>query len=120
MPARAPRICGHCGGVHQAGERCPKASALKRERGARADRNRPTAKARGYDADWQKLRANFLTVYPSCRRCGAAATLVDHIISVRKAPHRRLDPSNLQSLCTSCHSGAKQSEERRPSERTKP
>ena len=31
------------------------------------------------------------------------ATLVDHIIAIRVDPSRRLDPSNLQSLCNSCH-----------------
>lgn len=84
-----------------------------RERKARADAKRPNARARGYDREWEKARADWLAAYPSCVRCGAKATLVDHIIPIRKAPHRRLDRTNFQSLCTPCHSGAKQSQERK-------
>ncbi|HEV7283907.1 MAG TPA: HNH endonuclease signature motif containing protein, partial [Kaistia sp.] len=106
MPRRAPRICS-CGKVVAAGERC--ACQVKRDsiRKARHDAKRPSAGQRGYDADWRKLRALHLAGHPHCVRCGAIASVVDHIISVRIAPHRRLDPSNLQSLCISHHSGAK-------------
>lgn len=31
------------------------------------------------------------------------AEIVDHIVPVDVAPGRRLDDSNLQSLCRSCH-----------------
>lgn len=113
MPSRAPRVCGHCGGVHQPGERCPKAAARDRERKARHDASRPTAKQRGYDREWEKARADWLAAYPSCRRCGAPATLVDHIVPIRQAPHRRLDRTNFQSLCAACHSGHKQRLDRR-------
>jgi len=112
MPKRAPQVC-QCGAVHPSGEKCPTAKRWERERKARADAKRPSARKRGYDAEWEKLRANHLKVYPNCKRCGEPATVVDHIIPVRQAPHRRLDPSNLQSLCTNHHSSAKQSEERR-------
>jgi 5-methylcytosine-specific restriction enzyme A len=113
MPSRAPRICGLCNGVHPKGERCGKAVMRDRERKARHDAKRPSAKARGYDGEWEKARADFLAVYPSCRRCGAAATLVDHIVPIRKAPHRRLDRTNFMALCTPCHSGWKQARDRR-------
>lgn len=83
------------------------------ERKARHDRKRPSARQRGYDAEWQKARADYLAAYPSCRRCGAKADLVDHVIPIKVAPHRRLDRTNFQSLCTACHSGAKQSQERK-------
>uniref|UniRef100_UPI003BA8DAD3 HNH endonuclease n=1 Tax=Stappia sp. TaxID=1870903 RepID=UPI003BA8DAD3 len=113
MPRSAPRVCGHCGGVHPKGERCPASAARDRERKARADAKRPTARSRGYDREWEAARAQYLAAYPSCRRCGAKASLVDHIIPIRKAPHRRLDRTNFQSLCTACHSGHKQSLDRR-------
>lgn len=113
MPTRAPRVCGHCGGVHPSGERCPKAAARDRERKARADAKRPNARARGYDREWERARDDYLLAYPSCRRCGQKATVVDHIVSIRRAPHRRLDRTNFQSLCTACHSGHKQSIEKR-------
>lgn len=50
-----------------------------------------------------------------CERMGKliVANVVDHIVPVRVDPTRRLDPSNLQSLCTSHHSSAKQQIERR-------
>lgn len=115
MATRAPRVCGNCNGIHASGERCPKAIAMDGERKARNDRKRPSARARGYDAEWQKARADWLAVYPSCRRCGGKATLVDHVVSIKIAPHRRLDRTNFQSLCTGCHSGWKQSTERKGS-----
>ncbi|HEV7417299.1 MAG TPA: HNH endonuclease [Tianweitania sediminis] len=113
MPTAAPRACGLCGGVHAKGTRCPKAEARHKERKAVADKKRPSARARGYDKEWEQARGEYLAAYPSCRRCGAKATLVDHITPIRQAPHRRLDRTNFQSLCQPCHSGWKQSQERK-------
>ena len=113
MPSRAPSICTKCGQVHQAGERCTVADARNRERKARADTKRPSARKRGYDAEWQRARADYLAAYPSCQRCGHPATLVDHVIPIRQAPERRLDRTNFMALCTPCHSGWKQSLERK-------
>jgi 5-methylcytosine-specific restriction protein A len=113
MPTRAPRVCGRCGIVHQPGDVCPRAAAAEGERKARADARRPSARQRGYDADWAKLRADFLGAYPCCARCGNKADVVDHIKTIREAPHRRLDITNLQALCTPCHSGWKQSQDKR-------
>jgi 5-methylcytosine-specific restriction protein A len=64
--------------------------------------------ARGYDKDWEELRAAHLDVEPNCRHCAQAgvtrrAVIVDHIEPIRSAPERRLDPSNLQSLCGPHH-----------------
>lgn len=78
--------------------------AARAERLAKADAARPSAAARGYDSDWRKLRAEWVEANPTCIECGAPAKHVDHIVSIREAPHRRLDPSNLRSLCHSCHS----------------
>ncbi|WP_126974649.1 HNH endonuclease [Frigidibacter oleivorans] len=112
MPNRGPRICG-CGRAVAAGDRCPCQAERDRERKARFDKGRPSASARGLGADWRKLRARHLRSHPLCAFCGAPATDVDHRIPRSVAPERRLDPTNLQSLCTSCHSGAKQRSERR-------
>jgi len=83
---------------------------------ARADEQaRGTSHARGYDADWRRLRARHLARFPWCackggtgRRphdgCGLLATDVDHIESVRDNPARRLDPTNLRSFAHACHS----------------
>lgn len=95
MPSAAPRFC-ECGRYTvPAGHQCP---CAKRRKAARS-----SAWARGYDADWQAARAAHLAAHPACVECGEPATLVDHVISIRKAPHLRLDPFNFASMCASCH-----------------
>jgi hypothetical protein len=59
-------------------------------------------------AAWRRLRAWRLAVEPLCRACKSrglvvAGTEVDHIEPVSVAWDRRLDESNTQSLCGSCH-----------------
>ncbi|RVD50042.1 HNH endonuclease signature motif containing protein [Mesorhizobium sp. M7A.F.Ca.ET.027.03.2.1] len=98
MPSKGPRLCA-CGRVVPPGLTCVCAKARK----ATADSKRPSARARGYDGDWQAARAKHLASHPSCVECGEPATLVDHIVSIRKAPHRRLDPTNFASMCPTCH-----------------
>jgi 5-methylcytosine-specific restriction enzyme A len=66
------------------------------------------ASQRGYDWAWAKLRTRWLKQHPLCAECErngrlTPATEVDHIIPIRKAPERRLDDTNLQSLCHPCH-----------------
>jgi 5-methylcytosine-specific restriction enzyme A len=63
------------------------------------------ASARGYDRQWRVLRDSYLGVHPFCEApgCFSAATEVDHIVPIRSDPARRLDPTNLQALCHSCH-----------------
>jgi 5-methylcytosine-specific restriction protein A len=113
MPVRAPRICGHCGKTHLTSAECSIIAERNRARKAKADKNRPSRQERGYDAEWDKARADWLAAYPCCVRCGQKASLVDHIIPIRKAPHRRLDRTNFQSLCTPCHSSWKQAQDKR-------
>lgn len=112
MPRRAPRICS-CGQVVPSGAICPCQAKRAAERKARFDKTRPNSSARGYDRSWEKARKLFLRRHPHCARCNAPANVVDH-----KTPHRGdqaifWDRSRWQPLCTSCHSGAKQREERR-------
>jgi 5-methylcytosine-specific restriction endonuclease McrA len=65
---------------------------------------RPSAQQRGYDHDWNVLASYHRThVEPCCRVCGHAGQLVHHVEPVDVAPHRRLDPSNLATLCAGCH-----------------
>jgi 5-methylcytosine-specific restriction protein A len=109
MPIRAPLF-------RPAGQR------TKAQRKADADRNRGTSAQRGYDAVWRRLRRMHLNSNPLCVfhwRLGVpvVATVVDHIESIQEAPERRLDPTNLQSLCKPCHDKVRQREqaaERRP------
>jgi len=112
MPLAAPRICG-CGKVVASGTRC--ACQLKRdvERKARHDERRPSARERGYTADWQKARAAFLAAHPRCAKCKAPATVVDHIIPHKGDKRLFRNPVNWQPLCRHCHSCHKQREERR-------
>lgn len=76
----------------------------KRER----DSRRGSSTARGYDADWRRLRAAFLFKHPLCLFCEEAgriteAQVVDHIVSFTDRPELRLDWSNLRPLCKDCH-----------------
>ena len=76
-----------------------------------------------YDRVWRRLRLAVLSADPLCAYCAregrtTLARVVDHIVPVRLAPHRRLDPSNLQPLCTRCHVSIKAREERVGSQRS--
>ena len=104
MPVRAPRVCGHCGGVHLSGERCGVVAARDAERKARFDRKRPNASRRGYDRAWEEKAAEFLA-RPENRRCacGAPSTVVMHIRSIRRAPHLRMEPGNWRPGCQRCN-----------------
>lgn len=61
-------------------------------------------------AEWKRLRYAQLAREPACRVCGASAKSgarmnVDHVRPLWRYWHRRLDPSNLQTLCASCNWG---------------
>ncbi|QQP93545.1 HNH endonuclease (plasmid) [Skermanella sp. TT6] len=80
----------------------------ERRRKAAVDRHRGSAASRGYDGDWRRLRLAHIQSEPLCRRCKAegrivVADVVDHIVPISVDPDRRLDPSNLQSLCKHHH-----------------
>lgn len=113
MPVRAPHICGLCGNVHPSGERCPTAKRWERERKARFDAKRPNARARGYDREWERARADYLATNPNCCRCGQPATVVDHIKPHKGDDALFWDRRNWQPLCAHCHNSAKQAAERR-------
>lgn len=73
------------------------------------DKQRNPQKNKTYDHAWRKLRDAHIQANPICKHCIAEgiltpATEVDHIVPVKIAPERRLDPTNLQSLCKPCHS----------------
>jgi 5-methylcytosine-specific restriction protein A len=77
---------------------------------------RPSARQRGYDAAWQKLRTAFIAEHPVCAvpGCGAPSAEVDHVRTVRERPDLRLEPSNLRALCKGCHSRRTASRDKRP------
>ena len=72
------------------------------------DAKRGSSHARGYDRDWFNLRRLHLIAFPACAVAGCATPFdrpnVHHKVTVRDAPERRLDPSNLQTLCQAHHS----------------
>jgi 5-methylcytosine-specific restriction enzyme A len=81
------------------------------------DRNRAHSRARGYDRTWERLRRKQLSEFPLCAKClekdhVRAATVADHVVPISVDPTRRLDQSNLQSLCKPHHDSAKQREDR--------
>lgn len=85
---------------------------------------------RGYDSSWRKARDAWLSRHPLCEMCrqtgrAVAATVVDHIVphrigdalrskdqaQIAAARARFLDLANWQSLCKTCHDGAKAQQE---------
>src|SRR5262245_11278531 len=54
------------------------------------------------DPQWRSVRARVLTVRPNCERCGAPSRVVNHRVAVA-AGGAYLDPTNLESLCKTCH-----------------
>ena len=70
--------------------------------------DRRSAQARGYDSKWTALSKRYRQANPLCEQHLARdefvpVALVDHIVPVHVAPDRRMDTSNLQSLCRDCH-----------------
>lgn len=111
MAKRPASVCP-CGYRVPAGVQCPCAQKREKERKARADAARPSARERGYTSKWDKERTAYLKVNRKCCMCPAPATVVDH-----KVPHKGDDKlfwsrSNWQPMCASCHSSRKQRQER--------
>jgi len=106
MPNAASRLCASpgCGETAVRQGRCP---AHMRAEWRRVERYRGTAKARGYDEDWKRLRAAVLRVEPFCRACTAAGVIqlaqeVDHVVPLAEGG-ARLERANVQPLCRECH-----------------
>jgi 5-methylcytosine-specific restriction endonuclease McrA len=116
---RPPHLCP-CGFTVPHGALCNCQQKAERERKARHDQNRPTARERGYDSRWERERVLFLALYPYCRKCGNPATTVDHIFPHRGDRALFWNRSNWQPLCTRCHNSLKQRQERRMRERQRP
>jgi hypothetical protein len=83
---------------------CDKQREQQRIRKARHDRMRPSATARGYDAEWRRISKLFLSRPENAYcECGKVATLVRHRISIRKRPDLRLDHRNWLPGCPRCN-----------------
>ena len=93
--------------------RCPE---HRRQVAREREDRRGSSTARGYGADWQRLRRRKLQTAPLCEDCKSRGRLtlaveVDHKIRISERPDLRLDWDNLQSLCAPCHA-AKSAAER--------
>ncbi|ASP90463.1 HNH endonuclease [Sinorhizobium meliloti] len=113
---KPPRLCS-CGNVVPHGELCICQQKARRERNARHDSRRPSARDRGYNHEWRKARAEYLAAHPHCRECSKhgvtqLATVVDHIIAHRGDRRLFWHRANWQPLCAPCHNSIKQRQER--------
>lgn len=90
----------------------PKAAPVHRPLGQRTrqqyDLARSKQHSRDYDSVWRRLSKAFRLENPLCVMCLeedkiVAAEVVDHIITIRDDPTRRLDVTNLRSLCKRHH-----------------
>jgi 5-methylcytosine-specific restriction endonuclease McrA len=99
MPTKAPRVCS-CGKIVPANVVC----LCIQRRKAEADKRRPSASQRGYDSEWQKAASAYLAEPANhyCE-CGAPATLVRHIVSIRQRPDLRMVRSNWKPGCRRCN-----------------
>lgn len=116
MPSRANRPCkergcpnltrdpsGYCDGHRQ------EAIEKVNERRAQLDKHRGSARERGYDGTWERLRKMYLREHPLCEDCLEEgklepATEVHHKEKVKDHPELRLVWSNLRALSKECHS----------------
>ncbi|MFC6644151.1 HNH endonuclease [Granulicella cerasi] len=84
------------------------------------ERWRGTPASRGYDADWKTIRIEalrrdkFLCVHCLALNKITPAQDVDHIIPISVDITKRLDLTNLQSLCRSCHRAKTAHEQKAP------
>jgi len=108
MPTRPPRACAApgCPRLVTDTARCPE---HEKARHRAIDERRGSSTERGYGSDWQRFRAWWLSQHPLCVECERegrveVATDVDHVVSIAEAPERRLDPTNVRSLCHRHHS----------------
>ncbi|WP_244490278.1 HNH endonuclease [Rhizobium sp. Root483D2] len=115
MPVRAPSVCGHCGKAHPQGDTCATVERLQRERKARFDKKRPSARQRGYTAEWVRESKAFLKANPLCGRCEQPATLVHHLTAHKGNQRLFWNRLNWAARCAHCHNSAEQAKERKPS-----
>ena len=99
---RAPRVCPVIGCPNLVVAPARYCDMHQREQRQRVDAGRPSAAERGYDAEWQKTRKEFLVMHPRCTECGQQATEVDHIVPI--ADGGTNEWTNLRAMCKRDHS----------------
>lgn len=71
------------------------------------DQPRPSARRRGYDAAWERTRAEHLRMEPWCRFCreeGRGKVAGEDVDHITPKPEGSDAHSNLRTLCHRCHS----------------
>ncbi|HHW13486.1 MAG TPA: HNH endonuclease [Firmicutes bacterium] len=106
MPSKLPHPCSHpgCPALVTDGRFCPVHQRAVRQA---EDERRGSARERGYDRRWEKVRQMKLAHDPLCERCLQAgrvtpATMVHHVRPIRQGGEV-LDMANLLSVCRRCH-----------------
>ena len=97
--------------------RTQRPEAHKPVRTHKAKERRASSSARGYNRKWEEFRKAFLYRNPLCEYCSRPQRIVPATVCDHDLPHEQ-DPhlfwhNTYTALCTACHSGAKQSAERR-------
>ncbi len=115
MPFKPKRPCTYSGCVLFAEPNSSQCEKHKRKERERYDASRANSGERGYDAAWQRAREVKAMQDPLCEEClrqgrDKALDVVHHIKPVETHPELRLDPDNLQSLCTAHHEAAHKGE----------
>ena len=100
MAMKPAKLC-KCGRVLPGGSRCQQCNR-------HADKQRGTARQRGYTTQWDKYAKAYLREHPLCVYCKAKgrdvpATCVDHIKPADKFPELFWDESNHAAACTPCN-----------------
>ncbi len=104
------KICYECKQqlVRDGLSRCESCYLARQQRLQAAEKARPTARARGYTAEWSQLAKDILQASPVCVRCQQSpSVLVHHRVKVRDGGSHH--PSNLEPLCSPCHQRAHRS-----------
>lgn len=89
----------------------PKSAKVHRRKGDRRDAwgHTESAAERGYGDDWRKLRDQYIQMHPLCERCEIQGRVTEAVQVDHRVPFagihdpRRLEWSNLESVCLSCH-----------------
>ena len=109
MPTR-PRTFRPASGPGSDADRRARASAYEARRFAESETKRLYGTAR-----WRAIRAEQLSIEPLCRGCMSEGRVEPAIVCDHVEPHRgnvaRFWTGPFQSLCTPCHSSAKQRED---------
>lgn len=80
-------------------------STYNRDYNESRNRNNPEYVKFYHSREWRETRKLVLSRdYNTCVRCGAPATMVDHIVTSKQSWEDRLNTDNLESLCKDCHS----------------